>query len=90
MKGLFKAFGRLILTSLQVAAYSSIFVLQTIWFVMHKRSDKIGEAFGWYSKALVDSLVGLFQIDPLPGGSALVLAMGRGDIGPRRSPQLRN
>jgi hypothetical protein len=56
-----KVFFKVFVMSFQIAAYSVIFVLQAAWFIIHKRSDKIGDAFGWYSKALVDSAVMAFR-----------------------------
>lgn len=52
----FRLFGRLILSFFKIFGYTIVFVLQVLWFLLHGRSDKIGDAFGWYGRGVVDSL----------------------------------
>jgi hypothetical protein len=57
----FRLFGRMILAIFRIAGYSIVFVAQIIWFLGHGRSDKIGDAMGWYGKGLVDSATDVFR-----------------------------
>ena len=57
----FRLFGRLILAVFQIFGYSFVFIAQIVWFLLHGRSDKIGDALGWYGKGLVDTAAGVFR-----------------------------
>ena len=57
----FRLFGRLLLLAFKLAGYTVTFVFQAAWFLLHKRTDKIGDALGWYGKSIVDSFAGLFS-----------------------------
>jgi hypothetical protein len=57
----FRLFGRLILAVFQIAGYSLVFIAQILWFLLHGRSDKIGDALGWYGKGLVDTTTAVFR-----------------------------
>ena len=57
-----RIFGRLVLAFLKAAGYTLTFLVQIIWFLLHKRSDKIGDALGWYGKGLIDCFAGIFLL----------------------------
>jgi hypothetical protein len=57
----FRLFGRLILAFFKVGGYTTVFLAQVLWFLLHRRKDKIGDALGWYGKGIVDSTADLFR-----------------------------
>ena len=57
----FKLFGRLLLAMLKISGYTLVFIAQVVWFLIHRRPDRIGEAMGWYGKGIVDCLSVVLQ-----------------------------
>jgi hypothetical protein len=57
----FRLFGGLILAMFQIAGYTLVFLLQIVWFLLHRRSDKIGDAFGLYGREVIDAFASIAQ-----------------------------
>lgn len=57
----FKLFGRLLMAMFKIFGYTLVFIAQVVWFLFHRRSDRIGEAMGWYGKGLVDCTTDVFR-----------------------------
>ena len=60
----FRLFGRLILAMVRIAGYTVVLLAQILWFLAHRRTDKIGDALGWYGKGVVDSTVDIVRPRP--------------------------
>lgn len=56
----FKLFGRLILAMFMIAGYFLVFLAQVIWYLIFRRSDKIGDAFGDFGRYTVNAMAGVF------------------------------
>ena len=59
--GLFKLVGRLFVSSIVITGYFFVFLSQTVWFLMFRQSDKIGDAFGYLGRKIADEFGGLFR-----------------------------
>ena len=57
----FKLFGRLFIASFIITGYFFVFLIQTIWFVIFRKFDKIGDAFGYLGRKVADEFGGLFR-----------------------------
>jgi hypothetical protein len=57
----FKLFGWLLMALFKVFACTLVFLAQIVWFLLHQRSDRIGEAMGWYGKGLIDCTTDVFR-----------------------------
>ena len=58
----FRLFGRFTLASFRIAGYSATFVIQVLWFVSHRRMDKIADAFGDFGRSVTDAAAGIFHL----------------------------
>lgn len=61
MTGPFKLFGRLILAMLKIAGYTIVYGLQAVWFALHGRRDRIGDAIGYMGRSITDAMAGIFE-----------------------------
>ena len=57
----FKLFGRLLIAILRTGAFTMVFLAQAAWFLAYRRPDKIGDAFGWYGKEVIDSFAAIIR-----------------------------
>ena len=57
----FKFFGFLLMAMFKVFGYTLVFIAQVVRFLFHRRSDRFGEAMGWYGKGLVDCTTDVFR-----------------------------
>ncbi|MEI9975279.1 MAG: hypothetical protein WDO73_26390 [Ignavibacteriota bacterium] len=56
----FKLFGRLLLAILRIGGYLFVFLAQILWYLMYRRGDKIGDAFGEFGRHTVDAMADVF------------------------------
>ena len=56
----FKLFGRLILATLRIGGYLVVFVIQVVWYLLYRRTDKIGDAFGDFGRYTVNAMADVF------------------------------
>ncbi len=56
----FKLFGQLFIASFVLTGYFFVFVFQSIWFIVFRQFDKIGDAFG-LGRKLADETGGIFK-----------------------------
>ena len=56
----FKLFGRLFVSTIVVTGYFFVFLAQTIWFLVFRQTDRIGDAFGYLGRKVADEFAGLF------------------------------
>lgn len=57
----FKLVGRLFISSVVITGYFFVFLFQSIWFLIFRQSDKIGDAFGYLGRKVADEFGGLFR-----------------------------
>jgi hypothetical protein len=56
-----RLFGKIVLAGVRVVGYTTVFLVQVIWFLAHSRKDKVGDAFGSYGKQIIDAVVSIFD-----------------------------
>ena len=49
---IFKFIETFIIGILKITAYSTIFVLQMVWYIIYRRRDKIADAFGDFGRSV--------------------------------------
>ena len=57
----FKLFGRLLLASFKITGYTTIFIVQIIWYASLGHKDRIADAFGFFGKSITDAIGDVFR-----------------------------
>lgn len=57
----FRLFGRVLLASFRILGYSITFLVQTLWFMVYRRTDKVADAFGDFGRSVTDAIAGIFH-----------------------------
>lgn len=57
----FKLFGRMFVMCIVTTGYVFVFIIQSIWYVIFGKFDKIGDAFGYLGRKVADEFGGLFR-----------------------------
>jgi len=57
----FKLFGRLLLASFRILAYTVIALVQAAIYVAYRRPDQVGDAFGEWGRAVTDAFADIFR-----------------------------
>jgi len=56
----FKLFGRLSVAGFKIGGYFLVFVVQSVCYIVSGRPDKIGDAFGYLGRGVVDAFERIF------------------------------
>jgi hypothetical protein len=56
-----RPFWNLLGALIKILGFISVFVLECTWHLVHGRSDRIGDAFGETGRAIISTLVGVFD-----------------------------
>ena len=57
----FKLFVRIFVMSFVITVYVCVFIIQSIWYVIFGKFDKIGDAFGYLGRKVGDEFGGIFR-----------------------------
>jgi len=57
----FKLFGRLLLLSFKIAGYLLTGIVQTIWYLAHGKTDRIGDVIGCFGRSATDAVSDVFS-----------------------------
>lgn len=57
----FKLFRRLLIASFKITGYTITLIAQILWYIFHKRTDRIADAFGEYGLVVTDAIADVFR-----------------------------
>lgn len=57
----FRLFGRLLLACFRIAGYLAASLVESAWYVVHLRPDKVGEAIGAFGRSATDAIAEAFR-----------------------------
>lgn len=57
----FKLFGRLLVASFKIIGYCISSGGQALWYVFHRRPDRIGDAIGELGRSITDAIGDVFR-----------------------------
>jgi hypothetical protein len=57
----FTLFGKLVLAAFRIVGYLIACAGQAVWYAAHGRTDKIGDAIGFFGRGLTDALAEIFE-----------------------------
>lgn len=57
----FKLFGNMLLACFRITAYFFVFFIQVAWYVVFRKPDKIGDAFGYLGRGITDAIGDIFK-----------------------------
>lgn len=57
----FKLFGRILVAGFLIAEYTATFIIQILWYVFHRQTNKIIDAYAVFWKNILDIIVGVFR-----------------------------
>ena len=61
MPGPFELFGNLLLAGFKISGYFVVCVIQSIFYAVTRRPDKIADAFGYLGRGSVDAISDIFK-----------------------------
>ena len=57
----FKLFTRMLVAGFKITGYALVCLFQILWYLWHRRTDKIGDAVGDCGRAVVDAIAEMFE-----------------------------
>lgn len=61
MPGPFELFGNLLLASFKISGYFVVCLVQSVFYAVSRRPDKIADAFGYLGRGSVDAISDIFK-----------------------------
>ncbi len=61
MPGPFELFGNLLLAGFKISGYFVVCLVQSFFYVVSRRPDKIADAFGYLGRGSVDAISAIFK-----------------------------
>lgn len=52
----FKLYGRFMIAAFKITGYSATFIIQILWYVLHRRTDKFADAFGHFGRFCTNAI----------------------------------
>ena len=61
MSGPFELFGGIVLATFKITGYVFVCAIQAAWYLICRKPDKVGDAFGYLGRGTVDALGDIFK-----------------------------
>lgn len=57
----FKLFGRILVAGFLIVEYTSIFIIQVLWYIIGRQKRRIIDAYAVFWKNILDTIVDVFK-----------------------------
>jgi hypothetical protein len=57
----FRLLGRLLLVGGKIAAYLLTGIVQALWYLSHRKTEKIGDVIGWFGRSVTNAVAEAFE-----------------------------
>jgi hypothetical protein len=57
----FTLFGRLMIAAFKITGYFVTFIIQILWYALHRKTDKFAEAFGHLGRHTTDAIADILR-----------------------------
>lgn len=61
MPGPFELFGGLLLAIFRITGYAFVCAMQAVWYLVCRKPDKVGDAFGYFGRGAIDAIGDIFK-----------------------------
>ena len=61
MSSPFRLFANILLACFKITGYFFVFIVQVIWHIAYRQTDKIGDAFGYLGRGTTDAIGDIFK-----------------------------
>lgn len=57
----FKLIGKLLVATFVISSLLFVFIVQVVWYLVNRRPEKVGEAFGYLGRGVIDAIADIFR-----------------------------